>query len=255
MRAQDEKIKGFNILELIVVLVIIGVVSAIGYPKFSDWRLDRETRNSVIKIKSLIQGINAQVQRGQYAFVQVHVLEENDSLVVTSKGMKPQKLASLLNDGESEWWTDGGEPDYANICKTTDDDTYWDDNPFQGADNIEVRQITLDNVATTWQGDDGAICFSKNDRWYSGAPQLQSGTGDEIIVDSNLFVCRRTNLRATCDINDTGIPTTEHKNLYTIEWSRFGNVSYEKFKNNYIIDSEDNKKWNKDDPGEWIKQQ
>ena len=98
MRAQDEKIKGFNLLELIVVVVIIGVISAIGYPKFSDWRLDRETRNSVIKIKSLIQGINAQVQRGQYAFVQVHV-EEDDGLVVTSKGMKPQKLASLLNDG------------------------------------------------------------------------------------------------------------------------------------------------------------
>ena len=82
---------------------------------------------------------------------------------------------------------------FANICKTTDDDTYWDDNPFQGANNIEVRQITLDNVATTWQGTDGAVCFSKNDRWYSGAPQLQSGTGDQIFVDSNLFVCRRTN--------------------------------------------------------------
>ena len=54
MRAQDEKIKGFNILELIVVLVIVGVISAIGYPKFSDWRVDRETRNSVIKIKTII---------------------------------------------------------------------------------------------------------------------------------------------------------------------------------------------------------
>ena len=34
MRAQDEKIKGFNILELIVVVVIIGVLSAVGYPNF-----------------------------------------------------------------------------------------------------------------------------------------------------------------------------------------------------------------------------
>jgi len=38
MRAQDEKIKGFKHLELIVVVVIIGVIAAIGYPKFSDWR-------------------------------------------------------------------------------------------------------------------------------------------------------------------------------------------------------------------------
>ena len=71
MQAQDEKIKGFSLLELIVVVVLIGIVSAIGYPQFSEWRKDREVRDAVIKIRSLIEGINAQVQRGQYAFVQV----------------------------------------------------------------------------------------------------------------------------------------------------------------------------------------
>ena len=66
MRVQDEKIKGFNILELIIVLVIIGVISGLGYPEFSKWRVEREVRSSVVKIKSLMEGINAQVQRGQY---------------------------------------------------------------------------------------------------------------------------------------------------------------------------------------------
>ena len=75
MRVQDEKIKGFNVLELIIVIAIIGVLSAVAYPNFSDWRKDRETRSAVVKIKSLIEGINAQVQRGQYAFVQVDVEE------------------------------------------------------------------------------------------------------------------------------------------------------------------------------------
>ena len=103
MRVQDEKIKGFNVLELIVVVALIGVISAIGYPNFSEWRKDRETRSAVLSIKSLIEGINSQVQRGQYAFVQVHILEEVNgaerNLIVTSKGMKSEKLASLLNDG------------------------------------------------------------------------------------------------------------------------------------------------------------
>ena len=75
MRVRDEKIKGFNVLELIVVGVLIGVISAIGYPNFSEWRKDRETRSAVLSIKSLIEGINSQVQRGQYAFVQVDVNE------------------------------------------------------------------------------------------------------------------------------------------------------------------------------------
>ena len=243
MRVQDEKIKGFNVLELIIVIAIIGVLSAVAYPNFSDWRKDRETRNSVVKIKSLIEGINAQVQRGQYAFVQVDV-EEDDVLIVTSKGMKPKTLATLLNNGESGWWVKPNER-----CKIVDkavDEAYWDEDPdpdrnqIIDLDKIEVRQIVLDNVATTWRDDVGAVCFGKNDQWYSGNGELVSSSGDDVIVDSYLFICNRSNTRSQCDIdNVTGEPTTEHDHLYVIEWSRFGNIKLEK--------------WNKRD-AEWIEQ-
>lgn len=242
MRVQDEKIKGFNVLELIVVIAIIGVLSAVAYPNFSDWRKDRETRNSVVKIKSLIEGINAQVQRGQYAFVQVDV-DEDDGLIVTSKGMKPKTLATLLNNGESGWWVMPNER-----CKIVDkaDEAYWDEDPdpdrnqIIDLDKIEVRQIVLDNVATTWRDDVGAVCFGKNDQWYSGNGELVSSSGDDVIVDSYLFICNRSNTRSQCDIdNVTGEPTTEHDHLYVIEWSRFGNIKLEK--------------WNKRD-AEWIEQ-
>lgn len=243
MRVQDEKIKGFNVLELIIVIAIIGVLSAVAYPNFSDWRKDRETRNSVVKIKSLIEGINAQVQRGQYAFVQVDV-EEDDGLIVTSKGMKPKTLATLLNNGESGWWVKPNER-----CKIVDkavDEAYWDEDPdpdrnqIIDLDKIEVRQIVLDNVATTWRDKIGAVCFGKNDQWYSGNGELVSSSGDDVIVDSYLFICNRSNTRSQCDIdNVTGEPTTEHDHLYVIEWSRFGNIKLEK--------------WNKRD-AEWIEQ-
>ena len=245
MRVQDEKIKGFNVLELLIVIAIIGVLSAVAYPNFSDWRKDRETRSAVVKIKSLIEGINAQVQRGQYAFVQVDVEEdeEDDVLIVTSKGMKPKTLATLLNTEGSTWWV---EPN--GRCKITDeaDEAYWDEDPdpdrnqIIDLDKIEVRQIVLDNVATTWRDDVGAVCFGKNDQWYSGNGELVSSSGDDVIVDSYLFICNRSNTRSQCDIdNVTGEPTTEHDHLYVIEWSRFGNIKLEK--------------WNKRD-AEWIEQ-
>ena len=245
MRVQDEKIKGFNVLELIIVIAIIGVLSAVAYPNFSEWRKDRETRSAVVKIKSLIEGINAQVQRGQYAFVQVDVEEdkEDDGLIVTSKGMKPKTLATLLNNGESGWWVTPNER-----CNIVDeaDEAYWDEDPdpdrnqIIDLDKIEVRQIVLDNVATTWRDKVGAVCFGKNDQWYSGNGELVSSSGDDVIVDSYLFICNRSNTRSQCDIdNVTGEPTTEHDHLYVIEWSRFGNIKLEK--------------WNKRD-AEWIEQ-
>ncbi|MDB9745490.1 prepilin-type N-terminal cleavage/methylation domain-containing protein [Candidatus Pelagibacter sp.] len=242
MRVQDEKIKGFNVLELLIVIAIIGVLSAVAYPNFSEWRKDRETRSAVVKIKSLIEGINSQVQRGQYAFVQVDV-DEDDGLIVTSKGMKPKTLATLLNNGESGWWVMPNER-----CKIVDkaDEAYWDEDPDPNRDQIidldkiEVRQIVLDNVATTWRDDVGAVCFGKNDQWYSGNGELVSSSGDDVIVDSYLFICNRSNTRSQCDIdNVTGEPTTEHDHLYVIEWSRFGNIKLEK--------------WNKRD-AEWIEQ-
>ena len=249
MRAQDEKIKGFNILELIVVVLIIGVLSAVGYPRFNDWRKDRETRDAVIQIRSLIQGIYSQTQRGQYAFVQVHISEEADgadrNIVVTSKGMKAETLASLLNNRNSVWWTANRTPDYANICNITDD-AYWDDDPEQGADNIEVRQITLQGVATTWTGRVGAVCFGKNDLWFSGNGELASSSplSNEVTVDNYLFICDRSNTPIQCNMDPvTGAPRTEHGQLYAIEWSRFGNISVEKW---YPPDVNN---------GEWIYQQ
>ena len=245
MRVQDEKIKGFNVLELLIVIAIIGVLSAVAYPNFSDWQKDRETRKSVVKIKSLIEGINSQVQRGQYAFVQVDVEERelvsgDDGLIVTSKGMKPKTLATLLNTGGSDWWVKPNER-----CNNVDQ-AYWDEDPdpdrnqIIDLDKIEVRQITLDNVATTWREDKGAVCFGKNDQWYSGNDKLVSSSGGDVSVDSYLFICNRSRTRSLCDIdNSTGEPTTEHDYLYAIEWSRFGNIKLEK--------------WNKRDL-EWIEQ-
>ena len=59
-------------------------------------------------------------------------------------------------------------------------------------------------------------------------------------MDNNLFICRRTNDRSSCDVDSNGTPNSEHKYLYAIEWSRFGNVTLEK--------------WDKRN-SEWIKQQ
>ena len=231
MRVPDEKTKGFNILELIVVLLLVGIVSALGYPEITKWRKDREVKSFAIATKTLIEGIVAQVQRGQYAFVQVRVDETGETqdansdrvLTITSKGMKPETLANFLNDRASAWRTNA-----AGRCNIADDD-YWDADG--GTDDlIEVRSIDVVNLATTFRGGTGAVCFGKNDQWFSGAGTLAVGG----IPDGALFICDIGVGRNTCDVNDEGSPATGvvHKYLYSIEWSRFGNVVLERWDNN-----------------------
>ena len=269
MLAQEKKIKGFNILELLVVIVIVGILSAAAYPNFSDWRSERAARAVTVKIKNLIQGINAQVQRGLYAYVQVLVENTNDYLTVTSKGMKMDTLTTMINNSTSNWNTSP-----ASRCDTTTTD-YWDDEGspkiiitykknIDGSDELdgegmpiiesmtempntklEVAQLILGKVTTTFVGSEasaeiGAVCFSKNARWYSGAGNFVSTDdsetdGTKTSVDTILFLCTRNNDFSKCDIDEaTGRPASEHRNLFLLEWSRFGEVTMEKWviKNN-----------------------
>jgi len=58
MRAQEKNIRGFNLLELLVVIVIISIISAAAYPNFSSWRKERELRGAAEEIKNLFSNIN-----------------------------------------------------------------------------------------------------------------------------------------------------------------------------------------------------
>ena len=104
MLVQEKNIKGFNLLELVVVLVIVGIISATAYPNFSKWKKEREVRQGAVKIQSLIKNINAQIERGTFAYVQVLIDNtDDDALTIQSKGMTMQNLATRLNDGTSSW--------------------------------------------------------------------------------------------------------------------------------------------------------
>ena len=223
MRALEKNIKGFNLLEVLIVIVIIGFVSAVAYPNLSGWSKERKARGAAIKIKSLMEKINAQVQRGNYAFVQVFFIADDSSVEVKSRGMKISTLNSKINNGADEWNTTASSR--CNIVS----DTYWDDDP-EDVDKLEIQRIVLDEVMVNFEGE-SAICFSKNAKWFSGAGTFVTGTGDDIAIDERMFVCLRSSASNTCGVDEaSGIPTdTSNKNLFSIDWTRFGDVSIDKW--------------------------
>ena len=57
MQLQEKNNKGFTILEVVVVLLIVGIISALAYPGISNCAKDREVSSAAIKIKNLYTNI------------------------------------------------------------------------------------------------------------------------------------------------------------------------------------------------------
>ena len=63
--------KGFTILELLVVLVVLGVFSAVAYPNISKWITDREVKKEVYDVISFIKERKSEVTSGKYGMTQL----------------------------------------------------------------------------------------------------------------------------------------------------------------------------------------
>ena len=223
MRVLEKKTKGFTILELIVVIAILGILSAAVYPNFSSWIKAREVKQEAIKIKNLISSINTQVQRGSYEFVQVRFIEDGSVKIFTS-GIGTISLAL-----EKKLPTPTGrfnDPDKR--CNV--DDSYWDDVGGNPDASGGVRHFTSKDIVVNFVSDTYAVCFSKDGSYYS-----ESG------LSSPLHVCLRTREVFRCSAKSDGDPDTDlldgvENYIYRIKWSRFGNVTMDKWNN-------ENDKW------------
>ena len=246
MLVQEKNIKGFNLLELVVVIVIVGIVSAAAYPNFSKWKKEREVRQGTVKIKSLIKNINAQIDRGTFGFVQVLITNTSGTaLEIESKGMTMQNLATRMNDGLSSW---NNSPETR--CDPPITEGYWDTDADAAGDLKNfVYKLTLEDVTTDIS--EGSVCFSRHGKFYHHGRDLEVGARDFI------YVCRRDFNGDLCNVEvgdqNSRIsppPGNANDDIYkTVNWTRFGNVTISKMNNKYGLDPEGNKIFT---GGSWI---
>ena len=225
MQALVKNNKGFSILEVIVVLCIVGIISAISYPALDSWNKGREVKADMLKAVGIFDNINSQVQRGLYSFVQVLIISSDNKLEIISRGMSADTLGDQISIDNFR------VP--ANRCDPDNDDI-WDDDG-RTTQRPEVGRVEFKNITTDFTGNE-AVCFSKDGRWYS--------TSDHFVGINSLELNGEGGF---CDdhLDPEDVKAVEigPQCEYRIAWSRFGNIKLEKWNERKKISDEETGGW------------
>ena len=204
---QKQGIKGFTILELLVVITIVAIVSAVGYPNFMEWSKDRKVRKASEQIASMLTNINTQLQRGNFQYVQFQIIPNGtSSTTIKTKGIYQDTYSAKIN-------SKGG-------IQCSKDNSYWDET---------VQETVIDTPVHTDQ--QGSVCFSKDGTKFlqTGSLENQYGffvNGEE--VKDYALVCSKSNAKQIgdkCDLKTLGKKNGLTKPAYLVLWSRFGTVT------------------------------
>ena len=223
-------LKGFTIIELLVVLAVIGVFAGIAYPNISNWITDRNVKKEVYETVTFIKERKSEVTSGKYGMVQVLL---NDQLEVFT--MSPEKFSDIYKDFSSPYPTH--KQNYT--CGFSDTAGFTIESKYSSHDfgvnasnsNVNVYPSAYHNPMRT------AICITKDgsikyDKQNQNFQIDDNATGKK--VDAFVFCSKSNTQDSWCNYN------SNYDFRYMITLDSFQNIKifkYNKSKN----------KWNKID--------
>jgi len=219
------KKNAFTILELLVVLVVIGVFSAIAYPNISNWIVDRNVKKEAYEVITYLKERKNEVQSGKYGMLQVvmnwrvHTYKmtnedffkeykdiSTNSSYKSNRTCGHQKPNSFANDASLNFELGSGNPD----------------------SNVNVYPSTSHPSPKSYS----VICITKDGSIkYDRTNVNEKDEATDKLVDYFLLCSKSNSTMQSCKEG------AKFKHMYKITWDRFVNTKlykYNKNKNSWI---------------------
>ena len=221
------KNRAFTILELLVVLAVIGVFSAIAYPNVTGWIADRNVKNVAFETVAFVKDRKSEVTSGKYGMTQILF---NRQLQVFT--MSPNKFIEIYKSTNSPFSSHKqnytcGFGDTAGFTRQNQYDKE-DFGPYVQESDVHIYPSAWHNPTRT------AVCITKDGSISYYRPNQNGRIKDEAtgkMVDFFMFCSKSNTSERTCKYN------SNFDYRYMITLDRFQNIKvfkYSKNKNKWI---------------------
>tara|TARA_X000000950_G_scaffold208167_1_gene250319 strand:+ start:220 stop:903 length:684 start_codon:yes stop_codon:yes gene_type:complete len=224
------KNRAFTILELLVVLAVIGVFSAIAYPNVTGWIADRNVKNVAFETVAFVKDRKSEVTSGKYGMTQILF---NRQLQVFT--MSPDKFIEIYKSTSSPFSSHKqnytcGFGDTAGFTRQNQYDKE-DFGPYVQESNVHIYPSAWHNPMRT------AVCITKDGSISYFRPNQNGRIKDQStgqMVDFFLFCSKSNSTESSCKYNSN----LEYRYMITLD--RFQNMKVFRYNKN-------KNKWNKID--------
>tara|TARA_B100001250_G_scaffold407358_1_gene427974 strand:- start:555 stop:1238 length:684 start_codon:yes stop_codon:yes gene_type:complete len=224
------KNRAFTILELLVVLAVIGVFSAIAYPNVTGWIADRNVKNVAFETVAFVKDRKSEVTSGKYGMTQILF---NRQLQVFT--MSPDKFIEIYKSTSSPFSSHKqnytcGFGDTAGFTRQNQYDKE-DFGPYVQESDVHIYPSAWHNPMRT------AVCITKDGSISYYRPNQNGRIKDPStgqMVDFFLFCSKSNSTESSCKYNSN----LEYRYMITLD--RFQNMKVFKYNKN-------KNKWNKID--------